>query len=224
MKKETKKSTGVLKILYIVLVVVLVAAGGYFYWRYQKVQKDYTKLKNTPLSELAKQAQSTEEQQLIKEVGERYNTPKDEVPTIAQVSDIEKLKGQQFFANAKNGDKVLAYQKAKIAILYRPDEKKIINVGPYNEVPVKVSVQLVGAGTDVDATEKALGEKFADTVAVAGKSEPKNLIAALTIIDVSGKNGELAKKIADELKGTVGEIPIGEDKPQTDIAVFIPAP
>ncbi len=69
--------------------------------------------------------------QLVDEVGKLMVLPK-EVPTIATVTDITKLKNQPFFANAKNGDRVLLYTQAKKAILYRPSIKKIIDVEPIN--------------------------------------------------------------------------------------------
>ncbi|MDD5489918.1 MAG: hypothetical protein PHP25_04550 [Candidatus Moranbacteria bacterium] len=61
-------------------------------------------------------------------IGKFMELPQEETPTLATVSDQEKLKGQQFFLNAKNGDKVLVYPKAKKAILYRPSSGKIIEV------------------------------------------------------------------------------------------------
>jgi hypothetical protein len=44
--------------------------------------------------------------------------------------DTSKLKGQAFFANAKNGDRVLVFTKAQEAVLYRPSTNIIITVGP----------------------------------------------------------------------------------------------
>ena len=58
--------------------------------------------------------------------------PTDELPTLATVSDPEKLKDQPFFANAKTGFKVLVYSKAQKAILYDPTTNKIVEVAPIN--------------------------------------------------------------------------------------------
>jgi len=65
---------------------------------------------------------------ITERIGKFMELPQGEEPTLATVSDQEKLKGQQFFANAKNGDKVLVYPKAKKAILFRPSSGKIIEV------------------------------------------------------------------------------------------------
>lgn len=58
--------------------------------------------------------------------------PTDETPTLATVSDPEKLKNQSFFANAKTGFKVLVYAKAQKAILFDPYINKIVEVAPIN--------------------------------------------------------------------------------------------
>lgn len=58
--------------------------------------------------------------------------PTDETPTLATVSDPEKLKDQAFFAQAKAGFKVLVYSKAQKAILYDPYTNKIVEVAPIN--------------------------------------------------------------------------------------------
>lgn len=54
--------------------------------------------------------------------------PEGETPTIATVSDADKVKSQTFFQRAENGDKVIVYQQAKKAILYRPSIHKIVEV------------------------------------------------------------------------------------------------
>jgi hypothetical protein len=83
------------------------------------------------LSRDSGEEQVEETQMLVEEVGKIIELP-EEVPTIATVTEIEKVREQKFFARAENGDKVLIFTSAKKAILYRPNEKKIIEVGVVN--------------------------------------------------------------------------------------------
>jgi hypothetical protein len=71
-------------------------------------------------------------QQLINKVGKLVDLPSGETPTIATVNDAAKLKSQTFFANAKDGDKVIIYSKAGKAVLYRPSTNKIIEYSKVN--------------------------------------------------------------------------------------------
>lgn len=76
--------------------------------------------------------EETEAQILVRRVGELVLLPKDEVPTIATVSNPELLKDKPFFAEAKKGDQVLIYSNAKKAILYDPKINKIITMAVIN--------------------------------------------------------------------------------------------
>ena len=119
-KKFAKKLLGLLVFL---LVLGLAATTGYFYYQYQKLSK----------SPVASQVQAEEEaQKMIKAVGKLMLLPKDETPTVATVTDIEKLKDQPFFKDAKNGNKVLIYPNLKQVIVYDPEANLIINVGSVN--------------------------------------------------------------------------------------------
>ena len=68
---------------------------------------------------------------VVQAVGKLMVLP-EEVPSVATVTDLDKLKGQAFFANAKVGDKVLIYVKAQKAILYDPVMNKIVELAPLN--------------------------------------------------------------------------------------------
>jgi hypothetical protein len=82
------------------------------------------------ISITAKASSSGEITDIINEVGRLVILPQGEVPTIATITDLSKLKGQPFFDNAKVGDKVLIYTKAQKAILYDPASDKIVEIAP----------------------------------------------------------------------------------------------
>lgn len=111
-------------IMFVVLFVMTASIPSiYFYRQYQKVQMRI----NNPTEAVKQDVKDT-----IAAVAKLMMLPAGEEPTIATVSDIEKLKDQPFFAAAKNGDKVLIYSGVKKAILYRPDINKIIDIAPVN--------------------------------------------------------------------------------------------
>jgi len=102
----------------IILVIILAGTSVYLF-----NQVSITKQNPNAVSE-------AEAKSLVKKVGMHIVLPKDEIPTIATVSDPEALKDQTFFANAKKGDKVLIYTNAKMAVLYDVIIDKIITVAP----------------------------------------------------------------------------------------------
>jgi hypothetical protein len=104
----------------VVLLVAAIGAAGYFY-------KELDELKKNPNKTAQDETAAT-----IAAVGKLIALPEGEQPTLATVTDPEKLRTQAFFASAKTGDKVLIYTNAKKAILYNPTENKIIEVAPIN--------------------------------------------------------------------------------------------
>lgn len=100
-----------------ILIILLCAVAGYFFWQYISV-------KNNP-SAVAEETTA----RIVKKVGEIYSLPGG-TPTIAQVQDKEKVKDQEFFKGAENGDYILLYTDAKLALLYRESIHKLIYVGP----------------------------------------------------------------------------------------------
>ena len=118
-----------------VLITLLAAAAAvsasgeaiFFHSRAQVLQRQIDTLQQDPQKVAQEEAQG-----LVERVGRLIILPEGEEPTIATVSDPQKLQGQSFFANAKVGDKVLIYTNAKKAILYDPVEDRIIEVAPVN--------------------------------------------------------------------------------------------
>jgi len=125
----------ILLILFILFIGSL-GVAGYFFWQWHT-------LKNNPNA-----VTETQNQDLIEEVGRMILLPEGEQPTIATVTDPSKLADQQFFANAKTGDKVLVFSLAKKAILYDPVAHKIIEVGPVNVTENKSGEDAGGVVTE----------------------------------------------------------------------------
>jgi uncharacterized membrane protein len=108
-------------IIGLIVFVVLVATGIFFYLRF-----------NSDETNKNEQQSSSEAKKLYQKVGKHFVLPTDELPTIATVTDPDKLQGQTFFAKAKKGDKVLIFTNAKEAILYDPVIDKVVTVAPLN--------------------------------------------------------------------------------------------
>lgn len=100
----------------LLLVIVFACTTAYFYLKTGVVQ-----------SEAGLGSTSTDEEVLAR-VGEHILLPESEKPTIATVSDIEKLRDQPFFTRAQEGDFVLIYPSGRL-ILYRPSLERIVEAG-----------------------------------------------------------------------------------------------
>lgn len=100
------------------LVIILGVSNIYTYRKYSAIQKNPQQV-----------AQETVEK-LVNKVSKLMLLPEGETPTVATIKDPEKLKDQPFFAKAKAGDKVLIYTNARQAIIYDPDNNKIVQVAP----------------------------------------------------------------------------------------------
>jgi hypothetical protein len=79
-----------------------------------------------------KTAAQDQAQDLTTKVGKLIVLPSDNNPTIATVKDADKLKAQEFFARAQNGDKILYYPKSSRAVLYRPSSNKVVEYSKVN--------------------------------------------------------------------------------------------
>lgn len=125
-KKPKNKKFRAKAVVISLVVLALLAATGFLYWQNVQAQKKLQQYKDPAA------AAKAETDELLKEVSKIVELPGGETPTVATVVDAAKLKDQEFFAKAANGDKVLMYTSAKKAYLYRPSTKKIIEVAPIN--------------------------------------------------------------------------------------------
>ncbi len=106
-----------------VLVIFLLGSMFAAYYFYSQ----FNALKENPQAAAQKEVRS-----LVAKVGQLIVLPVGEDPTVAVVTDLERLKDQPFFANAQKGYKVLIYTNARKAILYDPVNHRIVEVAPVN--------------------------------------------------------------------------------------------
>jgi hypothetical protein len=114
--------------------IMLLVGGGigaYFYLFAASGDQDNSTTGTGGAAQAELDAQvAAEVKDLVEKVGELIVLPEGEVPTVATVSDPEKLRSQAFFENARIGHKVLIYTKARKAYLYDPKIHKLIEVAP----------------------------------------------------------------------------------------------
>jgi uncharacterized protein HemX len=130
------------KLLIAVIILALVGAVGYLVYQNQNLKKNPNKIVQA------------DQKKLVDKVGAHIDLPKDEQPSIATVSDKEKLKEQAFFKSAQNGDTLLIYTKAKKAILYRDKEDRVIEVAPIAIDTSTQAQQTAPAQTDNSAKKQ----------------------------------------------------------------------
>lgn len=214
--ENEKPKAGISKTLIIVSVAIVVILGGaatYFFIQYQGIKKNPNQVAQAELN------------RITKEVSQLITLPNDETPTLATIKDQDKLKDQSFFARSKNGDVILIYTKAKKAIIFREKDNRIINVGPISiDQQNGTPIALVKAGGNTDDVTKKINDKFAGAVTIASTTDAKNSgnVKGLTVVDVAGNNGDLAKQIAETVGGSVGSLPSGETAPAgANIVIYV---
>jgi len=240
MKVFSKKN-----ILILVVILLLVVAGGTTYYFYNQNKKAQELLK-----EPGKAAQK-EIDDLVKKVGKIFMLPSDETPTVATVSDEEKLSGEAFFAKAKNGDKILIYTTAKKAILYRPSINKVIEVAPVTaEKTVSPTVKPKTKTKNITPTVAPTVKKTAEAIKVAiyngtmvkgltskyqallmdvftdievvKRADAKGEYEESVLVNISGLSDDQIEIITGGLELEVGKLPRGESKPKgVDLLIIL---
>lgn len=227
-KKQIKPTLRWIRWAVILLIVSAVAVGGTVYVVRQKPEI-------LGLASPTTDAQG-EVPSLVSKIGKLIELPQEQ-PTVATVTDVEKLRDQPFFANAQNGDKVLIFTNAKKAILYRPSANLIIDVAPVNiGQSATPSGQAAGAQTQpvtvvlrngtgvVGLTtryEEELKQKAPELVVVDRENAKKQSYTKTLLVDTKGTNATQASELAQTLGLSVGPLPAGEATSAADFLIIL---
>lgn len=240
-----EKRTLPVMVVLVVLLFVAVGSAGYFYYQYRNTAS-------------VKEAKEIED--LTKEINRSFLLPENETPTLATVTDKEKLADQPFFQKSENGDKVLIYSQSGRAVLYRPSLKKIVDITSVNvnpqtaqntpptpaptttpgspTIPANPNTEAAQGGANPDTLKVALynGSGKVGVTAVLEKEllgyYPKATITTketaaanydeTLVIDLTGKSPVLTESLSFAIKGKVGTLPEGEQKPEgADVLVIV---
>lgn len=118
-----QKSSWLKKVVWLVIIIILAAGGYYGYKYYQAKRLADPKYRQAQVDKLVKKVTDN--------VGKLMILPVGEVPTVATITDVDKLKvDQPFYNDAQNGDQLLVYSTARKAIIYSPKRNIIVNSGP----------------------------------------------------------------------------------------------
>lgn len=205
----------------------LVATAGYFYWQYRALAQ------TNPATEVIK---------ITKYINRFMDLPLEPLPTMATVTEKDKLKEQGFFKNAENGDKVLIYLSAGKAILYRPATKKIIDVAPITQTdtPTEVAPKpttgssakvipplpvVLLNGTNVSGVARSIEQQLTQLnfdVNVVSKGNANSFShVQTTVFDSTGSHSAEAQQLATLLGGVTGELPPGEIAGETQGLIVV---
>jgi hypothetical protein len=157
----------------------------------------------------------------LAKIGKLMDLPKEEKPTdIIVIKDKDKLNSpattKAFYAKVENNDILVAYQKANISMIYRPSDNRIIKTDNYSNfyaATYPVNVAIIAPQDKQSDTEKAITQKVLN-INVVSKQTPKSSNAQSMVVDVSGTNAKAAKELADKLSLPVGQLPLGESRPE----------
>ena len=118
----------VLLVILIVALVALIAGVGYLYKKYRDTQAMVYKLST---AQGQQELNKTQIEAILSEMRKLIVVPTGEDPAIATIVDIEQLKSSPFYKDAQNGDRVVLFNNAKKAYIYRPDSKIIVNYAAF---------------------------------------------------------------------------------------------
>jgi hypothetical protein len=218
------------KAIFIILMVVLVLSIS------ATIALSYLYL-NSRQTQDPDQLTEKEVQLLVNKVSKLIELP-EETPTVATVTDVEKLSTQPFFQNAINGDKVLIFQTARKAYLYRPENNILIEVAPLNvqdqteatttsapAAPEPAFTVALYNGTQTVGLTNTFQQKLTTTFpkaeVVSKANATTNTYETSFMVDVQGNDPELSQMLSQRLNLPLKELPADEATPSAQVLIIL---
>lgn len=178
---------------------------------------------------------------LVKKLGNTIKLPEED-PVTAMITDATLIKEQQpFYRDAENGDYVVIFEEAALAILYRLEKDFIVNIGPIQRAPessdqsntlpvsqleqsdsVRIEIRngskKNGAAGELAETLERLGDYEVLSATNAENSYNQSYVVVLNDTLSSEDIADIVSSANAEL---VDVLPEGEAQSQADIIVFI---
>lgn len=175
-----------LLILNIVALLGLGASTTYFFTKYQD-EREQNSLTTEQKNE-----------RLVSEINKVFDLP-EETPVVAVVTDPGEFKKQYTtFDNAESGDYLLFFRKARLNVLYRQSEKRVVKTAT---VVVPIGVELVGSAEAIAKAEQTLAE-FGNQIQIT--KTVKEGVTQSFVFDLDDDQKEQAASIAKQLGIDVG--------------------
>ncbi len=212
------------------VIVILVIVLLFSVFEVARARQELKNFKTNP-----EQATSAEVEKLVSTVNKLVDLPKDENPTVATVRDPQKLKDQPFFEKAKEGDKVLIFSNNKLAVLYRPDTNKILDVAPINigqspnpgtkEAPQQEIKFIILNGTVVAGLagryQKEINNKLPSAKIISiGNAKSTDIEKTFLVDSAKTKSSQLAE-LAKTLGITTGTLPADQLDRDSDFIIVV---
>ena len=206
----------------------------------------YLFVQNRDLRDQVPLTQEEEVQQLIDEISEFLDLPAGEEPSLATIEDVEQLRSQSFFENAQNGDKLLIYEEARRAFLYRESTNRIVNSGPISvseqtdalnqsqpapepeeqeqASSADVSVLFYGSPADIDEARGRIGDNSSFNPSFEEASLPDDVDGPQPqILTINGSAASYASFVSGELgiDAVSSDLPEGVSAQESDIVIIL---
>ncbi len=201
-KNNTKR---IIMVVNVLLIVGLAGYAGFLYFE------------NRDLNDQLTQTAEQKRDRLIDEINDVFDLP-DETPEVVIVTDPEQFKSEYTtFDNVQEGDHLLVFRKARLGVLYRQSEKRVVKT---TTVVIPITVELVGSQETMDAVEERLLE-FGSQITIT--KTVRDGVTQTFVFDVDEDQESEASSIAGQLDYEVSSTLPASIIPatQTEIVILI---